>query len=105
MKIIFAQELRISGQPIQGPLVGIENIADVINNITKFFLFPAAGIILFFILVAGGYQLLLSSGNPEKIKSAKAKITSGIIGFILLILSYFIVRLIAKIFGIGEGIF
>lgn len=104
MNTLLADTLTISGQPIEGPLVGIENIADVVNKITKFFIFPAAGIILFFVLVFAGFELLLSGGNPEKLKSAKAKITSAVIGFVLLVLSYFIVRLIAKIFGLGEGI-
>jgi hypothetical protein len=47
---------------------------------------------------------MTAQGNAEKIKSAWGKITSGLIGFILLISSYLIVRLIAKIFGLESGI-
>lgn len=105
----LAQKLIISepsGAPIeiQGPLVGINKIADIINIVVKL-LFPLAGILLFFFLVWGGYNFLVSGGDPEKVKAGKAKITSALIGFVLLVLSYFITSLIARIFGLGGGSF
>jgi len=66
---------------------------------------PMAGIVLLFVLISGGYDYMISQGNAEKMKSAQAKITSGVIGFILLIASFLITRIIALIFGLGEGIF
>lgn len=103
----LAQCVRIVGEEICGPLTasGGEEIklAYVINIILNF-IFGISTLILFFIFVWGGYDFLTSQGNPEKIKSAQAKITSGIIGFILLVSSYLIARLIGKIFGLGSGI-
>ncbi|MEK7523178.1 MAG: hypothetical protein AAB569_06340, partial [Patescibacteria group bacterium] len=69
------------------------------------FIMPMAGIILLFVLISGGYDYMMSQGNADKIKAGQAKITSGIIGFILLIASFLITRLIAAIFGLGGGIF
>ncbi len=103
-KFFLAQRMTVGGQPIEGPLQGINNIADLINRILPFFI-TAAGIILFFVFIWGGYDFISSQGNAEKIKSAQAKITTGIIGFVLLIVSYLLVRLIVRIFGLGEGIF
>lgn len=99
----LVQTINIGGQQITGPLVGINNLGDVVNIIMQF-LIPLAGIALFFVLVAGGYQFLTSQGNAEKIKSAQAKLTTGIIGFVLLIISYLAVKIIAFIFGLGGGI-
>lgn len=103
----LAQCVRIVGERICGPLTasGGEEIklAYVINIILNF-IFGISTLILFFIFVWGGYDFLTSQGNPEKIKSAQAKITSGIIGFVLLVSSYLIARLIGKIFGLGSGI-
>lgn len=48
---------------------------------------------------------MTSGGVPEKVDGARGKITSGLIGFFLLVLSYFLVRFISFIFGLGEGIF
>ncbi len=100
----LAQTININGRIITGPLKGINNLSDVINIIVKN-LILIAGVILFLILIIGGYGFITSAGNPEKLKSARAKISTGIIGFVLLIVSYLIVKLISVIFGLGEGIF
>ncbi len=100
---VFGQNLGIGHQDLKGPLVGIDKLSDVVNVILTF-IFPFGAIILFFVLVWGGYDFLISRGNPEKVKEAQAKITTGIIGFVLLVTSYIIVKLIGVIFGLGDGI-
>jgi hypothetical protein len=60
---------------------------------------------LLFVFIWGGYDLIMSQGDANKVKSAQAKITTGLIGFILLILSYLITSLVARIFGLGGGFF
>lgn len=101
---ILVQRVNVGGQPIQGPLEEINNIGDLINKILPV-LISLAALILFLVLIWGGYDFLLSRGNPEKIKSGKAKITTGLIGFGLLIFSYVAVRLVSQIFGLGGGLF
>ncbi|OGK14772.1 hypothetical protein A3H80_05200 [Candidatus Roizmanbacteria bacterium RIFCSPLOWO2_02_FULL_37_19] len=104
MKVYLAQKFEISGTPIQGPLPdNISTISDVIGIILSF-LYPLAGILLFFMLVWGGYSFLMSGGQPEKIKSARGKMSTALIGFFLLIFSFLIVRFISSIFGLGGGI-
>lgn len=95
----------IPGKPvtISGPLVGINNITDLVGKITTF-LIPLAGIILFGIIVWGGYDVLMSGGSPDKVSAGKQKITAGIVGFVLLVSSYFMAKLLGYIFGVGDGI-
>lgn len=111
---LLTQKFRIvpqvgSGTPVptsielEGPLSGINTLGDVANILLRFVI-PLAVIILFLIFIWSGYDYLLSRGNPEKIKSAQAKLMTGIIGFVLLIASYFIVKLLSSIFGLGGGI-
>lgn len=100
--------LKIGEQDITGPLV-IQNIidptlSDVINQVMRF-VYPAALLLVFVYFLWGGYDFLLSGGNPEKVKMGKGKITSAVVGFILLILSYVLVRIIGSIFGLGTGLF
>jgi hypothetical protein len=102
---LLAQTVNIGGQIVTGPLVGINNIGDVINKLVQNLMFPLAGIILLIVLIWGGIEFMLSSGEPEKVKAARAKLTTGIIGFILLFVSYIIVRFIAYVFGLQTGIF
>lgn len=103
IKEVYAQNMNISGMPIKGPLVGYTNIADIINNVVPFIM-TLAGIILFFVLMMGGFDYVTSQGQPEKLKSANAKISAGVIGFVLLVLSFLITRVLSYIFGIGQGI-
>lgn len=102
---LLSQSLNFGNQTIKGPLdPSVDSLGKLITKILGF-LMPMAGIVLLFVLISGGYDYMMSEGNPEKIKSAQGKITSGIIGFILLIVSFLVVRLIALIFGLGGGIF
>lgn len=100
----LSQSLTVGGQQIQGPLQGVDTVGDLVSKIVASFVIPAAGIILLLVLILGGYDFMTSQGNPEKIKSAQAKITTGIIGFVLLIFAYIIVKAVAKIFGLDTGI-
>ncbi|SRR5690606_6870884 len=107
MKRVLAQGLQIEteGSPVtvEGPLQNINNLGDLINLLMNF-LVPLAGIILFFVLIWGGYDVLLSRGEADRLQSGKNKITAGIIGIVLLVLSYLIVNIIGYIFGLGDGV-
>ena len=100
---LLAQNVSLNGVSIQGPLVGYNTIGDIINNVVPFVI-SIAGILLFFILMWGGYDYIMSQGTPEKLKTANAKITAAIVGFVLLILAFLITRIISYVFGIGNGI-
>lgn len=84
--------------PISSP-VGFRTLGDVISKLIPYF-FVLAGLALFGFLIFGGFELLTSAGNPEKVKSAQAKITSAIIGFIIIFAAYWIVQVLEVIFGI-----
>lgn len=103
----IAQTLNISGNngatEITGPLKNIDTLNDLLSVLTTF-LYPLASVILLFVLIWGGYDFLMSRGESDKVESGKAKITSGIIGFVLLMLSYVITRVIGFITGTGNGI-
>jgi len=68
-------------------------------------LIPISGVILLLVFIWAGYDFMTSEGNPEKIKSAQAKITTGIIGIVLLVLAFLIVKVVELILGIRTGIF
>jgi hypothetical protein len=104
ISLFLAQKINIGGEEVSGPIKNISTLGDLINTIMNF-LVPLAAVILFIVLLWGGYDYLLSRGSPDKIKGAKAKITAGIIGFVLLLTSYILVRFIGGLVGLGEGTF
>jgi hypothetical protein len=74
-------------------------IGDIISNLLPY-VFVLAGLGLFVYLIIGGFQLLTSGGNPEKVKAAQGKITNAIIGFVIIFISYWLVRILEIILGI-----
>jgi len=59
-----------------------------------------AGLILFIMLLVGGFNYLTSGGDPEKVKKASGTIANALVGFILLISSWFIIRLLSQFTGV-----
>jgi hypothetical protein len=58
-----------------------------------------AGIVLFIMLLVGGFKYLTSGGNPENAAAAQKVITYAIAGLILIALSYLILVFISTITG------
>lgn len=59
-----------------------------------------AGLVLFVMLLLGGFNFLSSGGDPEKVKKAGGLISSAVLGFVLLIASWFILRFIGQFTGV-----
>lgn len=79
---------------------------DSMNNFLTFLLSWAIGIgggISFLLILFGGFQIMASSGTPEKIQAGKELITSAITGLLMLIFSIFILRFVGlDILGLGQ---
>ena len=108
MHNLIAQQVCIGTQCVNGalPTTGpgkINSLADLVNRLVSFMI-PLSAVILLFVFIWGGYDYMMSQGDPGKIKSAQAKFTTGIIGLVLLMLSYIIVKTIGGIFGLGGGV-
>ncbi len=57
------------------------------------------GILLLIYLIWGAFEWLTSSGEADKVKHARYKITNAIIGLMLLVMSYAIVIFLEWLFG------
>jgi hypothetical protein len=69
------------------------------------YVFGAAAIALLIYLVLGGLQVMTSQGEPKAMQSAQAKITNAVIGFVIIIIAFFIVQLIGQLFGLQGTLF
>lgn len=72
----------------------------IISRALTGFVFPIAGLILFVILLLGGFQMLTGAANSKSLEEGKQRITSAIVGFIILFAAYWIAQLLELIFGI-----
>lgn len=101
---LLADQIRINNEIINGTLdPQLNTLGDVVSRVTTF-LIPIGAVILLFVLIWGGYDFMLSQGNPEKVKTARAKITAGIIGLVIMVFAFTITRLIAMIFNLESGL-
>ncbi len=66
------------------------------------FLFPLAGLVLFIMLVWGGFEILAKSAQGTKaLEAGKNRITAAIVGFMLLFATYWMAQIIEAVFGIA----
>jgi TRAP-type C4-dicarboxylate transport system permease small subunit len=80
------------GRTIQNPL-GENTPQNIIDNILAI-AFGLAGIIAVAYLIIGGYQYITSQGNPDVAAQAKSTIVNSIIGLIIVLTAYLIVRFV-----------
>lgn len=69
--------------------------ANVVNAALSF-----GGIVLFIMLLIGGFQYITAGGNPQSVEAAKKTLTFAIGGTILLALSFLILVLIRQFTGV-----
>ena len=89
-----------SGITLQGSTVDNTTLGAVITKLLPY-LYSLGALLLLIYLVVGGLQLMMSKGNPQAVEMGKTRITNALIGFILLIASYLLVKLIGTILGVS----
>lgn len=74
-------------------------IGEIVSELLKY-LFPLAGILLLLFFLFGGFQLMLSRGDPKAMQSAQGKITNALVGFIIVFAAYWIVQIVTSLLGL-----
>lgn len=68
-------------------------------------LLVVAALLAFIFFILGGIAWITSAGNKEALEKAKKKLTYSILGLIIALLSFVIIRFLGQIFGVEEGLF
>ncbi len=79
---------------------GSTTISDLIKRALPL-IYSVAGIALLIYLLIGGYGYLVSQGDPKAIASARSKITTALIGLVIVFISYWIVQAVGLLLGIN----
>ncbi|HET7098622.1 MAG TPA: hypothetical protein VFI61_00070 [Patescibacteria group bacterium] len=95
------------GNPALGPTLqgfsqsegGSQFFSTIIPNAIML-AFIIGSLVFFFMLVMGSIQWITSGGDKQKLESARGRITSALIGIVLLFASFAIIKLIENFFGI-----
>ncbi len=75
------------------------DVASVVSEAFKY-VFPIAGLALFFMLIAGGFQLLTAAGNADAVKAGYNKILYAMVGFLIIFVAYWVIQVLEMILGI-----
>lgn len=63
------------------------------------YVFIIAGLMFTVMFIAGGFQLLMSGGNPQNVESGQKKISAAFVGFIIIFVAFWIIRLLEIMLG------
>lgn len=83
--------------PVKEP--GFESLGAIVSKFLPYIL-VLAGLVLLFLLITGGFQYLTSGGDPKSTQSAQSKITSAVVGFILLFVAYWLFQILGLLMGL-----
>lgn len=98
---------RIGGESGFGPfgnldLSGVTAAAGAFNTVisnTIAVMTIIAGIWFIFMFIVGAFGFLTAGGDKQKIGSATSRITSALIGLVIVVMAYAIISLIGKLLG------
>ena len=76
----------------------LSELNTVFSNVVEVALW-FGGIILFIMLLVGGFKYITSGGDPKSVEGAKRTLTFAIVGFVLLASAFLILRFIAYFTG------
>jgi len=82
------------GPPYGG--TGPQSIGELIGNITSWVLGIAGAITVLFIILAG-LRYITSHGDTKQAEAAKTTLRNAIVGLVIVVISFFLVRLVVSI--------
>lgn len=69
------------------------NVAGLVKNVFSILLGLSGGTAIL-LIIAAGYQMITSQGNPEKVKEARERLTAAVVGLLFIIFSVAILQII-----------
>lgn len=99
---VYAQGIREWGDCVSDGVPTLKCLEVVFGNI----LFSASTfiiVVLFIMFVIGAFNYLTSVGNPERVKKAQSTLKFALIGFVLFLFAFIILRTIDFLFLGGQG--
>ncbi|MBP8591029.1 hypothetical protein KBI33_00985 [Candidatus Shapirobacteria bacterium] len=88
----------------EGDVPTIYGLEGVVTNILNIII-SVVGAILLFTLIMGGFRYITSGGDKEQTAKAKKTLTYGIIGLLVVMGAWLIIRLIEEFTGLNLHIF
>jgi len=75
------------------------DVGSIISQILPF-IYVGAGLLLLVTLIMGGITLMTAAGDQNKMKSGYGQLTAGLIGFIIIFVSFFVAQILQIALGV-----
>jgi hypothetical protein len=95
METVFAQGVDLKSL---APSQSVSSFGILVNAIVRN-AFVFAGIVSFLFLIFGGFQVIVSAGDPKKTEQGRNAIKGAVIGLLLVVGSFWIVQIIEVVTG------
>jgi len=82
-----------------GDVHEIKDLVDIVENIFNLVI-RLAGILAFIMFLIGGFRYLTSGGDAKAAESARKTITYAILGLVLIITAWFILKFLSDFTGV-----
>mgnify|MGYP001593940068 CR=1 FL=1 len=93
---VFAREL----ENLQyGDVATIQSLETLFVNLVKVVV-ALSGVALFVMLIVGGFTFLFSGGDNKQLEQARGTVTNAIIGLVVIVSAYLILRVIQVFTGV-----
>ncbi|MFC1654157.1 hypothetical protein ACFL1M_04955 [Patescibacteria group bacterium] len=94
----MANDLNSQGIGLTDPKMN--TLGGIISTLLPYLL-TLGGLVLFFMLVSGGFSIMTSISDPKGSEKGKQQVTNAILGFIILFISYWIFQILEIMLGIN----
>ena len=97
--MVYALDISASTMPDFAP-TKIANIGQIVNVVLP--LMMLGGVAIFFIMfLMAGFRWITGGGNPEEMKKIQSQMSAAIVGIIIVVVSYVLVKLIGTMLNIN----
>ena len=76
-----------------------KTVGDVVSA-TLPYIYVFSGLGLLLMLILGGIELMTAAGDPKKVESGYGRIKTGLIGFVIVFISYMVVQVVEVVLGV-----
>lgn len=89
-----------SGELVPAKIRPIDNIVSIIRAIIQFIL-VVAFVLAFIMLLIGGIRWITAGGDEKAVGSARNMITAALIGLVIVLVAYALIKLVETFFGVS----
>ena len=92
--------ISIGTEIVPGNIAPINNILIIVQAVVRFIL-VIAFVVAFIILLVGGVRWIISGGDEKAVGSARNTITGALIGLVIVLIAYAIIRVVEVFFNLN----